>query len=52
MITPYSGGPTSPTVPGYGGAICERIVVLNKHDLVSEWGVEVRSVCFRGPSYA
>jgi hypothetical protein len=26
---------------GYGGPICERIVVLNKRDFVPEWGVEV-----------
>ncbi|KAG2139559.1 P-loop containing nucleoside triphosphate hydrolase protein [Suillus cothurnatus] len=25
---------------GYGGPICERIVVLNKRDFVPEWGVE------------
>ncbi|KIJ59395.1 hypothetical protein HYDPIDRAFT_184032 [Hydnomerulius pinastri MD-312] len=38
--TPSSTGPASPAVPGYGSTICERIVVLNKHDLVPEWGIE------------
>lgn len=47
MITSASASPTPPMVPGYGSTICERIVVLNKHDLVSEWGVEVRNVYFR-----
>lgn len=47
IIPPASAGPTPPTIPGYGSTICERIVVLNKHDLVPEWGVEVRPVCFR-----
>ncbi|KIJ15871.1 hypothetical protein PAXINDRAFT_168858 [Paxillus involutus ATCC 200175] len=32
--------PTPASVPGYGGMICERIVVLNKRDLVPEWGIE------------
>ncbi|KAG1736080.1 P-loop containing nucleoside triphosphate hydrolase protein [Suillus paluster] len=37
--------PFSPLTPansslGYGGPICERIVVLNKRDFVPEWGVE------------
>ncbi|KAF8137333.1 P-loop containing nucleoside triphosphate hydrolase protein [Boletus edulis] len=40
MITPPSASPTGTAIPGYGSAICERIVVLNKHDLVPEWGVE------------
>ena len=46
LTTPLSATPTSATIPGYGSTICERIVVLNKHDLVSEWGVEVRPVAF------
>ncbi|KIK95573.1 hypothetical protein PAXRUDRAFT_140385 [Paxillus rubicundulus Ve08.2h10] len=37
--TPASGT-VSPTVPGYGGMICERIVVLNKRDLIPDWGIE------------
>ncbi|KAG9313559.1 P-loop containing nucleoside triphosphate hydrolase protein [Chiua virens] len=40
MITAASASSTPPTTPGYGGRLCERIVVLNKHDLVSGWGVE------------
>ncbi|KAI6168377.1 P-loop containing nucleoside triphosphate hydrolase protein [Pisolithus thermaeus] len=27
-------------VSGYGGMTCERIIVLNKRDLVPEWGME------------
>ncbi|KAH7925077.1 P-loop containing nucleoside triphosphate hydrolase protein [Leucogyrophana mollusca] len=32
--------PSSAAAVGYGGPICERIVVLNKRDLVPEWGVQ------------
>ncbi|KAH7886852.1 P-loop containing nucleoside triphosphate hydrolase protein [Phlebopus sp. FC_14] len=35
-----STGQAPPSVPGYGGIICERIVVFNKHDLVPQWGIE------------
>ena len=47
MITSGSAGSAPQKIPGYGSTICERIVVLNKHDLVAEWGVEVRPVCLR-----
>ncbi|KAH7908382.1 P-loop containing nucleoside triphosphate hydrolase protein [Hygrophoropsis aurantiaca] len=30
----------SMSAPGYGGPICERIVILNKRDLVPEWGIQ------------
>ncbi|KAF9219523.1 hypothetical protein BS17DRAFT_804390 [Gyrodon lividus] len=41
VIAPSSPlGTGGDAVPGYGGMICERIVVLNKRDLVPEWGVE------------
>ncbi|KAF9239888.1 P-loop containing nucleoside triphosphate hydrolase protein [Melanogaster broomeanus] len=40
IAPPSTSGAAHPAVPGYGGMICERIVVLNKRDLVPEWGVE------------
>jgi hypothetical protein len=35
-----SGMPPSHTTPHFS-TICERVVVLNKRDLVPEWGLEV-----------
>lgn len=29
------------SLKGHSSTICERIVVMNKRDLVSEWGIEV-----------
>lgn len=37
----------TPGPSGHGGLTCERIVVLNKRDLVPEWGMEVRVGLFR-----
>ncbi|KAG1776346.1 P-loop containing nucleoside triphosphate hydrolase protein [Suillus placidus] len=39
-VTPLSPTASRNTSLGYGGPICERIVVLNKRDFVPEWGVE------------
>ncbi|KAI6040954.1 hypothetical protein EDC04DRAFT_2867449 [Pisolithus marmoratus] len=41
-LQPHRGAAVEPqSVSGYGGVTCERIVVLNKRDLVPEWGMEV-----------
>ncbi len=32
------------SLQGHSSTICERIVVMNKRDLVSEWGIEVGDV--------
>lgn len=38
---PHRGAAVEPSpVSGYGGVTCERIIVLNKRDLVPEWGME------------
>lgn len=38
---PLRGAAVEPSpVSGYGGMTCERIIVLNKRDLVPEWGME------------
>lgn len=40
-LQPHRGAAVEPqSVSGYGGVTCERIVVLNKRDLVPEWGME------------
>ncbi|KAG2156802.1 P-loop containing nucleoside triphosphate hydrolase protein [Suillus bovinus] len=39
-VTPLSSTTSRILSLGYGGPICERIVVLNKRDFVPEWGVE------------
>lgn len=39
-VTPPSLTTARNTSLGYGGPICERIVVLNKRDFVPEWGIE------------
>ncbi|KAG1876814.1 P-loop containing nucleoside triphosphate hydrolase protein [Suillus tomentosus] len=39
-VTPISSTTSRNSSLGYGGPICERIVVLNKRDFVPEWGVE------------
>lgn len=31
-----------PSLRGHSSLVCERIVVMNKRDLVPEWGIEVR----------
>ncbi|OAX42451.1 hypothetical protein K503DRAFT_733660 [Rhizopogon vinicolor AM-OR11-026] len=39
-FAPFSPSTSTNSSLGYGGPICERIVVLNKRDFVPEWGVE------------
>lgn len=39
-VTPPSPTTSRNSFLGYGGPICERIVVLNKRDFVPEWGIE------------
>lgn len=39
-VTPPSPTTSRSSFLGYGGPICERIVVLNKRDFVPEWGIE------------
>lgn len=40
-LQPHRGAAVEPSpVSGYGGVTCERIIVLNKRDLVPEWGME------------
>lgn len=39
-VTPPSPTTSRNAFLGYGGPICERIVVLNKRDFVPEWGIK------------
>ena len=32
-----------PSLRGHSSLVCEHIVVMNKRDLVPEWGIEVRA---------
>lgn len=35
------GSAASPSLKGHSSLVTERIVVMNKRDLVAEWGIEV-----------
>ena len=40
--TGSSGSPLGPSLKGHSSLVSERIIVMNKRDLVAEWGIEVR----------
>lgn len=39
--TSPTGSAASPSLKGHSSLVTERIVVMNKRDLVAEWGIEV-----------
>lgn len=39
--TSPTGSAASPSLKGHSSLVTERIVVMNKRDLVADWGIEV-----------
>lgn len=39
-----SDGSMGPSLRGHSSLVCQRIIVMNKRDLVADWGIKVTSL--------